>query len=505
MYKAICKENQVTLGTGSHTVIVTGWLPIKQVTSLISSEKYAAIGNLYSSARGIDFLVRNLLANPQITELIGLCSTKEDTSSGSVQCLVDFFNNGFDKSETENGVECWKVRSHYKGYIGLDIPEKSLKELRENITFIQFSSKDALPIFFSSNHISSEVLRLPEYYPLQEKVPVIKPGRVYGHVVEGQTIAETWVKIIQLIKSTGTIRTTDYGGYWQELIDLTAVVTDEPDEFFIPEYIPTNREFIDNYLPSMLEDAPYTEGVKYTYGQRLRSWFGRDQIEEVINKLVKEIDSASAVMSLWDSGNNQRRTTSDHQHSGSPCLNHIWARVLPCSGYDGELSLTATFRSNDMFSAWVVNAMGLRALQKHILDEVRSRSCLNLKLAPLITVSQSAHIYDDCWEYGDAVVRKQYKNIVKKELQQYYDPSGNFVIEVDSRFVKCSSKIIVSHLNGNGVLVQKYEGKSALKLIRLIVEENPQIKPSHVGYLGIELARAEMCLQSAEDYIQDRN
>jgi thymidylate synthase len=98
---------------------------------------------------------------------------------------------------------------------------------------------------------------------------------------------------------------------------------------------------------------PTCEGVKYTYGQRLRSWFGRDQIEQVIQKLIGEIDAASAVMSLWD--------VQDHDKGGSPCLNHIWIEVV-----DNELSLTATLRSNDMFAAWPANAMGLRALQQYI-------------------------------------------------------------------------------------------------------------------------------------------
>ncbi|MFM6439142.1 MAG: thymidylate synthase, partial [Microcystis panniformis] len=150
---------------------------------------------------------------------------------------------------------------------------------------------------------------------------------------------------------TGTIRPTGYDGKWQELIDLMAVVTDEPPDFYFPEpnYLPIDRPFLTEYIGQILDDSPIHQGVKYTYGQRLRSWFGRDQIAQVINKLISEIDAASAVMSLWD--------VKDHEKGGSPCLNHIWVRVV-----ENELSLTAIFRSNDMFAAWPANAMGLRAL-----------------------------------------------------------------------------------------------------------------------------------------------
>jgi thymidylate synthase len=48
-----------------------------------------------------------------------------------------------------------------------------------------------------------------------------------------------------------------------------------------------------------------------------------------------------------------------------------------------------------MFSAWPANAMGLRALQHHIRDEIASQSEYDLTMGPLITISQSAHIYDD--------------------------------------------------------------------------------------------------------------
>ena len=183
--------------------------------------------------------------------------------------------------------------------------------------------------------------------------PIYSPGQVKRLGYLGAVCGESrtygfegevpWViPGIDSNKTTGTIRPTGYDGCWQELIDLIAVVTEEPPEFYFPQpnYLPCDRDFIQEYIHQILDDAPVVEGVKYTYGQRLRSWFKRDQIEQVITKLIGEIDAASAVMSLWD--------VKDHEKGGSPCLNHIWLRVV-----DNELSLTATLRSNDMFSAWV--------------------------------------------------------------------------------------------------------------------------------------------------------
>jgi len=513
MFNAIYKPNQLIIGTG-HIAICTGWTPAKSVASKLDPSDYAVIGNLYSASRGINFLVRNLLANPHVRYLVVINSTREDKNSGSVQCLKDFFENGVYKGKNDVGKPCWIIDSLVKGYIDIDIPLEVLNQSRSSINVV--SNLDWIVEIKSLNQYSKvKPWAEPMVFPYNEPTSEVKPGPLYGHRIEGKTIAETWIKILQRIKTTGTIRPTGYDGKWQELIDLMAIVTDEPEDFYFPEpnYLPLDKEYLKNYIPQILDDADYREGVKYTYGQRLRSWFGQDQIKAVINKLVKEIDSASAVMSLWDSGsgnyqilaehnswrNNDYNTIvrgerkkgdSDHNHGGSPCLNHIWVRVV-----DNELSLTATFRSNDMFSAWPANAMGLRALQHHIRDGIASQSDYDLTMGPLITISQSAHIYDDCWENVEQLINNQYQSIINKEIQSYSDPTGNFLVETDG------NNITVGQLTPNGEFVGKWEGKNPLKLIRQIVTDCPSIQSLHIGYLAREIERAS---QQKTNYTQDK-
>lgn len=519
MFNAIYKPNQLILGSG-YIAICTGWTPAKSVASKLNPSDYAVIGNLYSASRGINFLVRNLLANPHVCDLVVMDLTREDKISGSVQCLKDFFENGVYRGKNDVEKECWVIDSLVKGYIDIDIPLEVLNQLRSSVAL-----KDCLTIYSilpTVKEISEPMYGTfikpwaePMVFPYNEPTSEVKPGPLYGHRIEGKTIAETWIKILQRIKTTGTIRPTGYDGKWQELIDLMAVVTDEPEDFYFPEpnYLPLDRKYLENYIPQILDDADYREGVKYTYGQRLRSWFGQDQIEQVINKLIKEIDSASAVMSLWDSGSgNQIKPNSliekaafgverfgrengdsDHNHSGSPCLNHIWVRVV-----DNELSLTATFRSNDMFSAWPANVMGLRALQWHIRDEIASQSDYDLTMGPLITISQSAHIYDDCWENVEQLLANQYQSIINQDFRDYNDPTGNFLVETSGYN---GYNITVSQLTPNGEFVGKWEGKNPLKLIRQIVADCPSIQPFHIGYLAREIERAS---QQKTNYTQDK-
>ena len=494
MYQAIGKQNQLIVGDGK-VAIVTGWTVASVVAKKLNKDQYAVIGQLYSPTRGISFLVRNLLANPHVRTLMLLSATAQDETAQArgCLCLFHFIKNGFSKGFNLDGKECWVINSEVTGYIDIEIPEKVLNKLRKSIQVALYSSLPEMLAevdIMGKNPVNDEPWYTGErlIFPEVKSIPKVLPGPRYGHRIEGKTIAETWVKIIHRIKTTGTIRPTGYDGKWQELIDLVAVVTDEPEDFYVPEpnYLPCDHGAIDSYIPYMLNDAETREGVKYTYGQRLRSWFGYDQIEQVINKLIGEIDAASAVMSLWD--------VKDHEKGGSPCLNHIWVRIV-----DNELTLTATFRSNDMFSAWPSNAFGLRALQVHITKEIMARSDFKLTVGPLITISQSAHIYDDCWENADGLINQQYRAISLNQIKEFADPCGSFVISLGD------NEIIVDHITpGPGNPLNTFTGKNSISLVREIATVIPWIQPSHAIYLGTELNKAEMCLRHGWAYLQDQ-
>jgi len=501
-YQPLHKPNQLIYGTGQ-TAVVTGWTVKQVIAKQLQPHEYAVIGQLYSPTRGISLLIRNLLANPHVRFLVALNATKEDKNAGGCECLLDFFRNGFAEGFSDTGRRCWVIHSTIPGYIDIEIDARALEQLRQSVEWQEsFSIADAVTkVKAYALRSAIEPWGSPLEFPFSTAVPTVLPGPRYGHRIEGKTIAETWVKIIHSIKTTGTIRPTGYDGQWQELIDLVAIVTDEPEDFYFPEpnYLPCDRAFIKEYISQILDDAPNREGVKYTYGQRLRSWFGRDQIEQVIQKLIADIDSARAVMSLWD--------VQDHEANNSPpCLNHIWVRVV-----DKELSLTATFRSNDMFSAWPANAMGLRALQQHIRDAVArggdespiaKYSTHDLRMGPLITVSQSAHIYDDCFENADKLIQRQYTKICQQ--RNYADPSGNFMISVQD------SKIVVEHTTpGSGEVINCYSGKSASQLYRQIAADCPCLQVEHAMYLGTELQKAEIAvsisMQEQFVYEQDKS
>jgi len=151
-----------------------------------------------------------------------------------------------------------------------------------------------------------------------------------------------------------------------------------------------------------------------------------------------------------------------------------------------------------MFSAWPANAMGLRALQKYIRDVIADRSEYDLKMGPLITISQSAHIYDDCWEYAVKLISEQYDRISRKRL--FTDPAGSFLISLD-RGQGCIKVEHISPTPGDEML-QTFTGENPQELTRQIIKACPGLENSHCCYLGVEIQKAYQCLMGESEYLQ---
>lgn len=457
MYQPICKQSGLILGKGS-VLVVTGWKPVEAIASSLTPDQYASIGSLYSPA-GVTYLVRNILANPEtVTGVLMLSLTKQDENSGSVQALEDFFKG--------------------RGLPVEDIPQEDLERVR-SLPHLRLYALDLDKINECLHYLStrSPLGGTPKsYLPPAIESPIV-PGTLWGHRIEGETIAQTWIEILHRIRTTGKEAPSGYG-VRQELIDLMAVVTGEPELFDVPDWLPVDEPFLKNYLPQMLEDAPV--GVKYTYGSRMRSHFGVDQVEQVVRKLAGEKDAASGVINLWD--------VQDHNKGGSPCLNHLWFRVI-----DNALSLTAIFRSNDMFDAWCANAFGLRALQMHVRSRLNEETNWGITLAPLITLSESAHIYDHSYEYADKVIKERYG----KSPKRYDDPVGNFEIALEA------GEIVVSRMLPLGVTCKQYRGKNPFRVLGAIAQDAPAMQTDHALYLGGQIHRAWDCLRRGEEFWQD--
>jgi len=492
MFKPIYKSNSLILGNPDSPVgVVTLWTLRKKVAERLDANDYAAIGQLYSPTQGVDYLVRNLLANPSIQYVV---LTGHDLS-GSGQALRAFFEKGFDAGKTSLGAPCWRIRCDLESFVDPEIDQGALDRLREHVRLVVCEDQSELPgIVAELGAQRPRPYAEPAVFEKREPEARTAVGENAVYVVRGQTVAETWIQLLQVIWSFGRVSQTHYDSRQKEILDLVSIVSSEdPDNLFVPDYLPCTAEQLERYFPTVLTaEMPSGNGkgqgeIRYTYGQRLRSYFGVDQIEDVTAKLVRERDSRSAAASLWD-------PTRDHRIGGSPCLNHLWFRIV-----EDRLNLTAVIRSNDMYKAWTENAFALRRLQQVVRQSVEAAAGDRVGLGELIIVSESAHIYDDDWDATEHVLARNYPELAAR-IRERRDPRGNFVIEVEPDGLR------VERISGSGEHVKHYYGKTAAAIVRQVTHDLAVSQVEHALYLGGELQKAEIAyrLQGQFRYVQDR-
>lgn len=492
-FEAVVKASQLVRGNPASPVgIITLWTPKEKVAERLDRDAYAAIGQLYSAARGLNYLVRNLLANPTIRYLIVTGADR----SGSGRVLRDFFDHGVEPAQTPHGVPVWRVRSEVEGYLDPDLPIDALDDLRRGVRVVPCPRVADVPAALAEiGRVEADPYAEPRFFPIREETLETYPAESSVQVVRGRKVAEVWVKLLQVIWRFGRVSGTHYESQQKEILNLISVVSEEdPDSFEIPDYLHTTPEGLARYLPTVLEATPPDaviddgSGPKYTYGDRIRTYFGVDQFDQVVAKLVREPESRSAVISLWDA-------TRDWRGGGSPCLNHIWLRLI-----DDTLTLTAVIRSNDMFTAWPENAFSLRALQGRAAAAIGAGLGRAVALGDLIIVSESAHVYDDTWESVQQLLADHYPRIAAADRYRF-DPKGNFIVEL------IDGRIRVEHTTAeDGVHIAHYWGDSAADVQRQLAEANVLSTHRHALYLGAELQKAETALRHSDlfRYTQDR-
>lgn len=478
----IYKDTLLILGNPkSQVAVCTLWTKKELAAANLDLDKISVIGNLYSPKKGISFLIRNILANPKIRYLV-ICGL-DNSKSG--YALADLFQNGFRKNKKNPH---WEAISEVENRIDIEISEEALKSFCQGVKLIDFKGKndysELKKIIGGLDQNLPAFIPQPIFFPEPSKEAVnLFPSEATSHVVRGGKIAEVWLKILDEILRFGVVDQSSYQNQQKEIVDLISVVTDEdPDNLYIPEWLPNDKDYLKNYLPTILTGG-CPVGAAYTYGSRMRSYFGVDQVQKVIDEINFEKHTRRATISLLD-------PKVDAGAKSPPCLNHCWFRIQA-----DKLFLIATLRSNDMYEAWPLNAFGLRMLQDLVYKEV-VKKYPEVKLGDLTIHSLSAHMYDDAWEEARQVVEKYYTANVKHP-RNTFDLRGNFMIKISD------GEIVVEHYSSDDNLLGTYKGKKAITIYLQMSRNNAVSIVSHALYLGTELQKAEIALEKNLNYIQD--
>lgn len=498
LYKQVLQIKDLTNPVG----VAVMWTERSVVADLLKNENYCCVGNLYSSA-GISAMIRNVYANPNLRKIV-LWGADLSRSGAALLALMQ---NGVDENYFIKGDE-------KGGQIEKEIGRDAIELFRKSVEVVNLRGKpvsDLQKTVSSLSNLKTAAFTEPKIFPTTRPKPFTYPSEQIGFRIQGVTAAETWLKILNNILRYGRNKTTRYTqeNELKELLNVMAVVySEDPDNPYLPAYFPFSEKDLTTYYPQVLS-AKNIPGIAYTYGQRLRSHDGVDQIQNIID-LIKNRPFSKKMVAFTAK---VKEDWSVVNKGDTPCLTQVL-----CSVEDNKLFMTTHFRSQDMVHGWPRNVFSLRKLQKLISDES------GVPLGAFVMITHSAHIYSDDYALVEKILKENYEKELRLTSRQMFheDPRGNVTIEIEEvaergvgRPTKYAAKPpknidyeIVAKLyapNG-GLLLKEWRGSTAMEIYIAMVNIGDYIvDPSHLIYIGTELERAEFYLKTGKpmSYNQD--
>jgi len=442
----------------------------------------AVFGTLYGN--GLREMLRNLLYNPQIQVLL-ICGHDR---SGSRKELENFFTAGMVEIQenspirfmSEAGLTYSPMRIHGTQRL-LDPlvmreqfppslePPKYVGDPKEEATLENIQA-----FLINWRPASGSALQRPlkeDVPPLPEVETQYFPSNPRGHQVVQEKPLEAWLELLHLITRFGR-RVTLKKGERQELQNLKVVV-EKPEPASREELLEVNLDpdKLDHYFRDFL-NRELRPDEAYTYGHRLRTYFGLDAVEILANRLQKDPEDRKAYFTLWD---DSRDLTAKESR---PCFVSAFFRK-----FEEKLTLTAAFRTHNAMDAWLLNFYGLMALQQ----EVARRA--GMQPGAITVFSHSISI--DPKELDRALTV-----VAKRRWKMHLDPMGYFRVTLDGE------DILVEH-RAEDVTLKEYRGRTAVALQHQIARDVAVSDINHAMYLGRQLAKAEMALREGKEFVQD--
>ncbi len=467
------KESLILGNPKSEIAIITLWTPTKQITEKLDKNLFSVAGQLYSKS-GINYIIRNILANPSVHYLI-VCG--QDLSS-SGKALINFFKKGIDKD--------YNIIDSDFALIHKEIPRQALELVRKNVQIkdlIGIRKIEKINEELKSCSLIGKPFAEPQLFTdHKEEKSLSFPAEQSVFKIREEYIGPAWLRILKLILKFGTVNKSWYGNEVREIFNVATVISrEDPLNPQIFPFLQVSKEDIKKYQSSIMSGDKGDE--IYNYGERLWNYKGTNQVEDVIIPYLKKYPNDRAALAvIFD-------MTADHKASRSPCMCLVQATTL-----DDKLNLTAYFRSHAMFSGWVLNAFGLRQIQHYIAQK------LSKKIGLLTIFSNCAHIYENELPIAKNVIEKY----SPKKLSYSLDPRGYFIITIEGK------EMVLKHYSPDNQFLQEFRqnglaDKAAVKMYNKLILAETVSEVSHAFDLGTELQKAEIAVKNNLNYIQDKD
>ena len=443
------------------------------------TSKIAVIGNLYG--RGFKYLIRNLLNNPQISGLLVFGTD----SSNSYSYIVKFFTDGIEPiqshveyvSDGDQKIEPVRIVGTDCVMDNLVRPEMFVSPPQifrvEGITLSAAKEAGLLIDQFEPGPVSSDRIAI--------EVPDVKttyfPSNLRSYTIVDDNPSDAWMRLIHRIFRFGK-RVQILKGERLELQNLKVVVEQphfEKDERLKElDFDPDDFRLYQKRILS----AAKGDDEHYNYGNRIRGYFGIDNLARVVDTLKTGLDDRKAYITLWDNVN-------DIGANHTPCLVSLFFRRL-----EGRLHLTATYRTHNAEKAWLENVYGLMSLQNFVVKGI-SEGGEEVSAGSITVISHSISLNPESLEMPKVIHDKVARKNTFRD-----DPNGYFIITTDG------TQIVLKHLF-NGETIGEYRSDNPLKIQYHLYRDCALSDINHAMYIGRQLEKAYNCIQEGKQFNQE--
>ncbi|GBF32070.1 thymidylate synthase [Desulfocucumis palustris] len=465
-----------TVNPYGYVGVLTLWSKVDYVCQILQkngldmspeTSPIVAIGNLYGN--GMKHLLRNLLYNPQITNIL-VCGKNR---SNSLEELLSFFNNGVENINIL-GVDVKRIKGTSR--VLDNLIDNSYFKRNPVITYVgDLTNKESIQgliEYFKNLQKKLDSSKIPR---IEIELPIVSvghfPSNPRSHIIIKNTPLEAWKELLFTIIRFGHESQLKKGKR-KELQSVKVVVENPIEEYKYLLRCGFDISLIKKYQDEILNCESSPNDTSYTYGHRIRKYFNIDGLSEIIARLNLDSQDRKCYLSLWDTERDLY-----HEEDDSPCMVSLYFRF-----YDEKLTLTASFRTHNALDAWLINFYGLMAILRYVCGKT------GLKEGSITVISHSISVNIDDYDRAQMIANERRYEIVM-------DPSGYFNITIEN------NNIVVRH-TFNGIVIGEYKGTKA-ETLQLEIYRNKAVSDiGHAMYLGREIARAEICLKRGELYTQ---
>ncbi len=216
--------------------------------------------------------------------------------------------------------------------------------------------------------------------------------------LKAKTISDAWFQLIYNIFDHSYTQEIQHGSFEREQYRLQypgiAVFIEHPSEDMVPHIpqalgipSPTTMEYIEDYFVNYLMNPELAENETYTYASRIHHPMprGGTQLERV-SELLRETPLTNQAVVEIGSPDDLDVCYGNDGKLDPPCLRLLDFKAVPKE--EGMLlTVSAYFRSWDLWAGFPTNLGGIQLLKKLVADEA------GLLDGPMYAYSAGAHIY----------------------------------------------------------------------------------------------------------------